>query len=193
MLLIDNILVSEDLFKKQFTCNLEICRGACCWEGDFGAPLEEAETAILEQIRETLRPFLTDAGNAVIDQTGTHIHYDAIGREGTPLIENAACVYLTFDENGIGQCGIEKAWQAGYVSFQKPISCHLYPVRHSVVEHVDFQALNYEEWDICRAACNLGESLGVPVFRFVKDALIRKFGSAFYSQLEEVAADLTLE
>lgn len=193
MLLIEEILVSEDLLKQQFTCNLTACKGACCWEGDWGAPLEDIEVKTLTQIREKLRPYLTQAGNDVIDREGTHVHYDAIGKNGTPLIEDAACVYLTFNENGIGQCGIERAFQEGAISFHKPISCHLYPVRYSAVEHTDFQALNYEEWSICQAACTFGASLQMPVFKFVRDALIRRFGATFYNELDRIATDLTLE
>lgn len=193
MFLIEEILVSEDLLKQQFTCNLTACKGACCWEGDWGAPLEDTEVETLSQIREKLRPYLTQAGNDVIDREGTHVYYEDIGKKGTPLIENSACVYLTFNETGIGQCGIEKAFREGTIDFRKPISCHLYPVRYSELEHVDFQALNYEEWSICQAACSLGASLQMPVFKFVKDALIRKFGASFYNELDRIATDLTLK
>lgn len=193
MLLIDEVLLSEDLFIQQFTCNLNACKGACCWEGDWGAPLDHEEIKILTDIREALRPFLTTAGNAIIDEVGPHVLYEENQTIGTPLIEGAACAYLTHDQNGIGQCGIEIAHRAGISDFIKPISCHLYPVRHTKIEHVDFEALNYERWEICGAACTLGESLKMPVFRFVKDALIRKFGSSFYEELERVANDYLLD
>ncbi|MBK8502682.1 MAG: DUF3109 family protein [Saprospiraceae bacterium] len=193
MLLIEEVLLSEDLFLQQFTCNLNACKGACCWEGDWGAPLEDDEIETLKEIREQLRPFLTAAGNELIDKVGSHVFYDENQTNGTPLIQGAACAYLTYDENGTGRCGIEKAYQAGVSDFIKPISCHLYPVRYTKIEHVDFEALNYERWEICQAACALGESLKMPVFRFVKDALIRKFGNSFYEELEKVANDYLLD
>ncbi|MCB0689397.1 MAG: DUF3109 family protein [Saprospiraceae bacterium] len=191
MILVDQILVSEDVFQKKFICDLSACKGACCWEGDWGAPLEREEVETLRKIRELLRPYLTKAGNEVIDKQGTHVYYEEIKGDGTPLIEGAACVYLTFDENGIGKCGIEQAYSEGIISFHKPVSCHLYPIRHSKIEAVDFEALNYENWEICSAACSLGEINQMPVFRFVKDALIRKFGEAFYHQMEEISRDIT--
>ncbi|NND35351.1 MAG: DUF3109 family protein [Saprospiraceae bacterium] len=184
MLLVRNILISDDLFSRKFTCNLSACKGACCWEGDYGAPLEEAEIAVLDEIREKLRPFLTFEGNEHLDRVGTHTLYSKENLVGTPLLGNSACAYLTYDDNGIGQCGIEKAFRSGVTGFQKPISCHLYPVRHSKIEKVQFEALNYEDWSICKAACALGKSLKMPVYRFVREAIIRKFGSDFYAELE---------
>ena len=190
MYLLRDILISEDLFKQQFTCNLSACQGACCWEGDWGAPLDEDEINILTGIRERLRPFLSASGNDKIDEVGTSVYYESPQMPGTPLIDGAACAYLTYDEMGVGQCGIEKAHQAGEIDFKKPISCHLYPVRHSIDKNVALGALNYEEWNICNPACVLGKSLKMPVFRFLKDALVRKFGADFYSELEEIARDL---
>lgn len=190
MILIDQILVSEDVFSQQFTCNLTSCKGACCWEGDWGAPLEREEMITLEEIRENLRPYLTDAGNQVIDREGSYTYYEAITGEGTPLIEGAACAYLTFNDQGIGKCGIELAFEDDAIDFQKPVSCHLYPIRHSKIKHVDFEALNYETWEICQEACRLGSELKMPLYRFVKAALIRKFGLDFYAKMEKIAHDL---
>ncbi len=193
MYLIDDILVSDELFSEHFTCNLDACKGACCWEGDWGAPLEDSELQVLEESREKLRPYLTKAGNDVIDKVGSHSYYEEPKLHGTPLIEGAACAYLTFDDKGIGQCGIEKAHKDGAVNFQKPISCHLYPVRHTVEKHVSFQALNFEEWEICSPACTLGQTLKMPAYKFVKEALIRKFGLEFYQSLEQIDKDQTLQ
>jgi len=193
MYLIDDVLVSEEVFSQHFTCNLDACKGACCWEGDFGAPLEDAELQVLDEIRETLRPYLTKAGNDVIDQEGSYVYYKGPNLHGTPLIEDAACAYLTFDDNGIGQCGIEKAHKDGVVDFQKPVSCQLYPLRHTVEEALSFQALNFEEWEICSPACTLGQSLKMPAYKFVKDALIRKFGPEFYESLEQIENDKILQ
>lgn len=193
MILIQQILVSEDILRKNFTCNLQACKGACCWEGDWGAPLEDQEVEILDQIHEKIRPFLTAEGNEVIETQGTHTYYPEIEGYGTPLIRGASCAYLTFDDRGIGQCGIERAYKAGEINFQKPVSCHLYPLRHKKLENVDFEALNYESWNICNPACTLGDKLQMPVFRFVKDALIRKFGPDFYAELDKIAEDLAAD
>lgn len=193
MILIEQILVSEDVFKKHFTCNLSACKGACCWEGDWGAPLETEEIEILNQIREKLRPYLTDEGNEAIDHQGTSVHYPEIDGKGTPLIRGVACAYLTYDQHGVGKCGIELAYEAGEISFQKPVSCHLYPIRHKKIDNVEFEALNYESWEICNPACKLGTELKMPLFRFVKDALIRKFGVSFYSEMDRIANDMTGE
>lgn len=193
MFLVDQILVSEDIIHQDFVCNLSACKGACCWEGDWGAPLEIEEVETLKNIREKLRPYLTDAGNNVLDSDGTHTYYEAIKGDGTPLIEGAACAYLTFNEQGIGKCGIELAYENKTIEFQKPISCHLYPIRHTRIEQVDFEALNYESWEICQQACQLGSRLQVPVYQFVREAIVRKFGQLFYDQLEQIAKDMASE
>lgn len=184
MLIIQEILVSDDIVSEQFVCNLNACKGACCWEGDLGAPLEADEMETLKRIYEDIKPFLTPEGIAVIEQEGLYTWYAAAGDYGTPLIDGAACVYLTYNELGIAQCGIEKAFLAGATDFRKPISCHLYPIRVKRNEELGFEALNYDRWDICSAACTLGKSLKMPVYQFLKDALIRKYGEDFYEELE---------
>jgi len=190
MLIIQEILVSDDIVEEQFVCNLNACKGACCWEGDLGAPLEAEELEILKRIYEDIKPFLTAEGIAVIEQEGLYTYYPAAEDYGTPLIDGKACVYLTYDETGIAQCGIERAWKAGATDFRKPISCHLYPIRIKRNEELGFEAINYDRWDICSAACTLGKSLQMPVYRFVKEALIRKYGEDFYEELDEAAAYL---
>ena len=187
MLIVQDILISEDLVEVDFVCQLSACKGACCWEGDFGAPLEEAEKHTLSQEYEEIRPFLTDAGRACIEEAGLYTYYEEQEEYGTPLLENGACAYLTYDELGIAKCGIEKAWEAGATTFKKPISCHLYPVRVKSAKEVGFEALNYDKWDICSAACSHGKKLQVPVYQFVKDALIRKYGAVFYEELDQMA------
>ncbi|MCB0705460.1 MAG: DUF3109 family protein [Saprospiraceae bacterium] len=190
MLLIDDILVSDALIEEQFVCNLNACKGACCWEGDWGAPLEKKEIQILERIYPDIKPFLDSAGIQVIEEKGLSVYYEEAESEGTPLLENGACAYLTYDQNGTAKCGIERAWEAGKTDFKKPISCHLYPVRvKEKKQSMGFEALNYDRWDICSAACELGKSLQVPVYRFVKDAIIRKYGRSFYDQLDAAAEE----
>jgi hypothetical protein len=185
MFIIDNVLVSDELIEEQFVCDLNACKGACCWEGDYGAPLEDKELPILNDIYESVKPFLSEAGIKVIEKQGKYVYYDDAEEFGTPLIKGGPCAYMTYDALGIAQCGIEQAHRAGATDFQKPISCHLYPVR-TRKEEAGFEVLNYERWDICSAACTLGAKTKTPVYQFVKPALIRKYGEDFFDVLEKV-------
>lgn len=187
MIQIDKTLVSEELIDQAFVCDLNRCKGACCVQGAYGAPLEDAETSKLQEIYPALEPFLRIEGVQAIKEQGTYIK----GEEGeweTPLVNGEECAYTIFDEHGTAQCGIEKAHQAGAVDWLKPISCHLYPVR--VTKYSSFAAVNYHRWDICSPACTLGEKLQQPVYRFVKAALIRKFGKEWYEALEQAAEEI---
>jgi hypothetical protein len=187
MIIVQDKLVSDDVVEAQFVCNLSACKGACCWEGDFGAPLEEAELAVLERIYEQVKPFLSPAGVAAVEGEGAHVWFEGMGQQGTPLIEGGPCAYVTFDSGGVAQCGIEQAWRAGATDFQKPISCHLYPIRVEKFENFGSEALNYDRWEICSAACTLGEKEKVPVYQFLKSAIIRKYGADFYEELDGAA------
>jgi hypothetical protein len=187
MFLINEILVSDSILEESFVCNLNACKGACCWEGDGGAPLETAELAVLEAIFEKTKPFLTPEGIEAVEKLGKFTK-DEDGSFSTPLINGGACAYIHFDEKGMASCGIENAWRAGEHDFRKPISCHLYPIRVAKNETLGFEALNYHEWDICEAACALGKSLKIPVYKFLKEPIIRKYGEDFFDQLEAVAA-----
>ena len=180
-------LVSEDIIKEDFVCNLSACKGACCVEGEAGAPLEESEVAILSKIFPKVKPFLRSEGIEAIESQGTSIKTED-GELETPLINGGDCAYVTFDESGTALCAIEEAYNQGEVDWKKPVSCHLYPVR--VQEYSEFAAVNYHQWEICDDACTLGKSLQVPIYKFVKEALIRKFGTAWYTELEKVAKDL---
>ncbi len=180
-------IVSEDIIKKDFVCNLNACKGACCIEGEAGAPVTEEEVVILKEIYPKVRPFLRSEGIAAIEKHGTHIKTDLDELE-TPLVEGKECAYVTFTDKGIASCGIEDAFNAGAIDFIKPISCHLYPVR--VQDYSEFAAVNYHRWPICDDACALGKELKVPVYKFVKTALIRKFGENWYSELEKVASEM---
>lgn len=177
-------IVSEDILEKEFVCNLGVCKGACCIEGEAGAPVSEVETRILQDSYEKIKPFLRPEGIAAIAAQGTHV-VSPLNELETPLVNGKECAYVSFSESGIAGCGIEDAYNAGEVDFRKPISCHLYPVR--VQEYSEFSAVNYHRWPICNDACTLGKELKVPVYKFVKDALIRKFGAHWYAQLEKVA------
>lgn len=180
-------IVSEAILEKEFVCNLGACKGACCIEGEAGAPVTEEETETLKAIYPKVKPFLRQEGIAAIEAQGTHVISKRDELE-TPLVNGAECAYVTFTDQGIASCGIEDAYNAGEVSFRKPISCHLYPVR--VQDYSEFAAVNYHKWPICNDACTLGKELQVPVYKFVKEALIRRFGEHWYAELEKVAASL---
>lgn len=180
-------IVSEDIIEKDFVCNLSACKGACCIDGDAGAPLSKEETEILKNIYPKVKPFLRQEGIAAIEKQGTHIVTPFKELE-TPLIHNADCAYVIFDDKNTALCGIEEAYNQGEISFKKPISCHLYPIR--VKDYSEFSAVNYDKWEICDDACSLGKELQVPVYKFVKEALIRKFGEDWYTELEKVADTL---
>lgn len=184
MIQIGKTLISEDLLEKEFVCNLTACKGACCIEGDSGAPLLESETKILEKISDAVRPYLRPEGIEAIDEQGPWIT-DSDGDLVTPLVNNAECAYVVFDDNGTTLCGIEKAYRDGVVDFRKPVSCHLYPIR--IKEYPSFDAVNYDKWDICSDACTLGEELHVPVYKFASEALKRRYGDEWYNELTEVA------
>lgn len=186
MFQIGKTIVSDELIEKDFVCNLSACQGACCIDGDAGAPVEKDEVQILEEIYEQVKPFLRKEGIEAIEVQGTSI-ISEWGELETPLIEGKDCAYVTFTESGIASCGIEDAYNAGVIDFKKPISCHLYPAR--VKEYSSFSAINYHKWDICDAACTLGKELQVPVYKFLKEALIRKYGEAWYAELELVAKE----
>lgn len=179
-------IISEDIIEKDFVCNLNACKGECCIAGEAGAPLEKEETAVLDEIYENIKPFLRAEGIEAIEKQGTYIETEN-GELETPLVAGAECAYVTFKENGIAGCGIEDAYNAGKVSFRKPVSCHLYPVR--VQDYSEFYAVNYHKWPICNDACALGKELQVPVYKFVKEALIRKFGEDWYLELEKIAEE----
>lgn len=190
LVIVQDILVSEEVLTERFLCNLDACKGACCWEGDFGAPLEAAELETLVNIYEEIKPFLLPEGIEVIEAQGVYVNYPDLKGPGTPLLENGACAYLTFEANGIAKCGIEKAAEAGVTDFKKPISCHLYPVRVATNPEIGFEALNYDVWDICSAACTAGKKAKLPVYKFVKDAIVRKYGEDFYEELDAAAGYL---
>lgn len=188
MIVIDDILISDDVVDKKFVCDLSKCKGACCIEGDGGAPLEVDELQIMEDIYEKVKPYMSEKGIAAVEKKGKYVFEkdDEYTGYGTPLIGNTgACAYVVEDENGMALCSIEQAHKDGIVDFKKPISCHLYPIR--IKELKLNTAVNYDYWDICDDACKLGKSLKMPTYKFVKDGLIRKFGEEFYAQLDGAA------
>ncbi|SEH63913.1 Protein of unknown function [Paenimyroides aquimaris] len=185
MFQIGKTIVSDDVLEKEFVCNLTACKGQCCIDGDAGAPLDKDETAILEEIYPKIKSYLRAEGIDAIEQQGTWV----VGEDGdfeTPLINNKECAYVIFDGD-TALCGIEQAYNEGLIKWKKPVSCHLYPIR--IKEYSQFSAVNYNRWHICDDACVLGKELEVPVYKFLKEPLIRKYGEDWYTELENVAAE----
>ncbi|MEE9438630.1 MAG: DUF3109 family protein [Saprospiraceae bacterium] len=184
MIAIQDVLISDDVIDKQFVCNLSACKGACCWEGDYGAPVTTDEQQTLVDILDIIKPNLSIESNKILEKQGAFIDYKEAGFVGTTLHDNGACVFMTLDDNGTAKCGIEKTKEQGQIDFQKPMSCHMYPIRIITNEAANFEAWNYDQWDICSAACDLGKKEQVPVYKFLKNAIIKYKGAAFYDQLE---------
>jgi hypothetical protein len=182
MLIVENAVISDDVAENFFVCNLEKCKGACCVEGDLGAPLTLDELPELEDALEAVLPYLSEAGRQEIARQGPYI-LDEDGDFSTPTIGGRECAYALYDGKGVLKCGIEQAYLDGKTPFRKPISCHLYPIR--ITQYDNYEALNYDRWDICSPACSFGQQLGVPVYQFLKEPLIRKYGEAWYEKLEE--------
>ncbi len=180
MFQIENQIISLDLIEKHFFCDLKKCRGICCLEGESGAPLEENEIKILEKIFPKIKNYLTEESKEIIEKKGIWV-IDEDGDKVTPLINKLECVYTIF-ENGIIKCAIEKAFLEGKTDFKKPISCYLYPLR--ITEYKNFDAVNYETWDICKHAIKLGKKKNIKVFQFLKEAIILKYGKNWYDELK---------
>ncbi len=183
MIEIGDKVITLDLITEKFVCDLDKCNGVCCVYGESGAPLEPEEVDVLEKEYKNIAPYLTKDGNRAIEKLGTWV-IDADNETVTPLIEGRECAYAVF-EGAIAKCGIEKAFEAGATTFIKPISCHIYPIR--VKKYNDFTALNYDRWKICDSARSCGEKKDVPVYRFLREPIIRKYGEEFYQKLEIVS------
>ncbi|NOZ45499.1 MAG: DUF3109 family protein [Chlorobi bacterium] len=179
MLQINDTIISLDILDKNFTCNLEKCKGACCIKGDSGAPLEEEELEIIESIYPLIRKYLTTEGDIAIKANGGYT-IDSDGDYVTTLVNNNECAYVYF-ENGIAKCCIEKAFNDGIIDFKKPVSCHLYPVR--IKKYKSFQGVNYDKSELCKSAVKLGNKIKQPLFIFLEEPLKRKFGENWYKQL----------
>ncbi|MFN6944903.1 MAG: DUF3109 family protein [Cytophagaceae bacterium] len=180
MIVVNNSIISDDIADHFFLCDLNKCKGACCIEGDAGAPLEESELEMLENVYSKVKPYLMPEGIKAIDEQGLYVT-DDLGELTTPTINGKECAYAIYDDKGILKCGIEQAYLDGKIKFKKPISCHLYPIRISKHEH--YEALNYDRWHICNPACRHGKEKGVPIYKFLKDALLRKYGQEWYNEL----------
>ncbi len=184
---IGNTLISSDLVDKNFVCDYATCKGVCCVEGDSGAPLTAEEDVIIKRHLPTILKYVSEEGRDLIVKEGIS-YVDSDGDLVTTINKGRECVFTHCDDKGNYRCGIEMAFEAGEIDFQKPISCALYPVR--VKQYKDFVGLNYDEWDICKCAEVLGEKMGMPVYKFLKNPLIRRFGKNWYHELELAAVEL---
>jgi hypothetical protein len=185
MLQIDKTIVSLDIINQTFCCDLNKCKGRCCVEGVSGAPLEEDEIAELEKALPTVWDELSPRARQLINEQGV-CYKDASGETVTSIVDGKDCVFTYYDEKGVCYCALEKAWREGKSSFIKPISCHLYPIRLSKLTS-GVVALNYQQWHVCVPALAKGKTLGLPIYRFLREPLIRKFGQDWYDQLCEAA------
>jgi hypothetical protein len=179
MIQIDDKIVSLDVIEKDFFCDINACRGACCVEGDSGAPLEQEEILAIEEALPSVLNQLPQHSIEIIEKNGVAM-IDNDGDLVTPLINNKECAFVVF-KNGIANCAIEKSWEKGICKIQKPVSCHLYPIR--LTKYATFTAVNYHAWEICNPALEKGKKSGTKIYEFAKSALIRKFGEDWYNQL----------
>jgi len=188
MIAIDNKLISDEVIQEQFVCDLNKCKGGCCEDGDAGAPLEVWELNKLIEHYDAIKPYMTKEGIKEIERQGKYI-YDVEFGWVTPTINSGICAYGLRDENGIIKCAVEQAYYDGKLDWKKPVSCHLFPIKITKSqEDEDLEFVNYEpRKDLCKAACKLGKQLKVPVYIFLKEALIRKYGEEFYEALEATA------
>jgi len=182
MIHIDRTIISDDIFEKKFVCDLNACKGGCCVAGESGAPLEKEELPLIEDALEKVKPYLNKKGLKAIAKQGPWV-LDSDGDYTTTLVgKEKECAFVVFDENKIAKCAIEMAHKDGLIEWQKPISCHLYPIR--VTHHKNYDALNYHQWNVCKPACACGEKLDVPVYKFLKTPLIRAYGKEWFKKLE---------
>lgn len=189
MIEIGKTLISTELLEEHFVCDLNKCKGECCIAGDYGAPLDKSELKEIEKYYPIVKPLLQERALKSLDEQGLYVKDDE-GDWVTPLINgNEECAFTIF-ENGIAKCSFEKAYYDGQIPWKKPISCHLYPVRIKKLKNYD--ALNYDRWDVCAPACKLGKSLKVPVYQFLKESLTRKYGEEWYKELT-LAAEMWKE
>ncbi len=187
MIQIEDTIVSMDVVEEMFLCDLSVCKGICCVEGESGAPLEEEELPLLREVLPHVWDDLSPEAQKVIEKQGV-AYLDEDNEFVTSIVDGKDCVFTCYDEDGICKCAIEKAYREGKVSFYKPISCHLYPIR--VAKYREFRAVNYHRWSVCQAAVKLGKLNGLRAYQFLKEPLIRKFGEEWYKQLDEVAKKL---
>ncbi len=184
MIQIANTLLSDDIFEAQFICDLCKCKGQCCVDGESGAPLTREEHDQIEEILPVIWDDLSPKAQQLISEQGISYN-DTDGELVTSIVNGEECVFTYYDENGICKCAIDTAYREGRIAVQKPISCHLYPIR--LTDYADYTAVNYHQWSICRPAVKLGRKEGVPLYRFLREPLIRRFGEEWYNEVCEAA------
>lgn len=184
MIQIDNILMSDDIIEKKFVCDLTKCKGECCVAGDAGAPLTLEEKDFLEDIYPVVKEYMRPEGIKAVEENGTS-YIDDEHEHVTMLVNNAECAFVVFDEEKIAWCAIEKAYNDGKISFRKPSSCYLYPIRTKNIANLI--AVNYDFWDICKSARILGSKTETPVYKFLEQPLTDKFGKGWYQKLTYLA------
>ncbi len=189
MIVIDNVLVSDDIVEAQFVCNLSKCKGGCCEDGDAGAPISDQELDEVKNAYEIVKPLMIKEGIKEVEQNGLY-RYDREFGWVTPTVDGKICSYGFRDAAGIIKCSFEEAYNRGLITWKKPISCHLYPIKKSKSRFSDHDMLNYEpREDMCSPACSLGKELKVPVYKFLKEPITRAYGEGFYEALEQVAKE----
>lgn len=186
MFQISDTIIASDIIEENFLCDLSVCKGECCVEGDSGAPLEDKEVGIIEKLLPQVWDDLSPAAQAVINEQGV-AYKDSDGEMVTSIVNGKDCVFTYYDEKGICKCAIEKAYREGRVDFYKPVSCHLYPIR--IQKYKEFTAVNYHRWKVCKAAVVLGNKEGLRVYQFLKEPLIRRFGEDWYNELSLIAQE----
>lgn len=188
MIIIDNKLISDEVIEEQFVCDLAKCKGACCEDGDAGAPLTDEELDEIVNHYDVIKTYMTTEGIEVVEKTGKYVYDKSFGWV-TPTINNTICAYGIRDKSGTIMCAIEQAYLDGKIGWKKPISCHLFPIKITKSKQdPDLEYVNYEpREDLCSAACSLGKKLKVPAYIFLKDAIIRKYGVEFYDTLDATA------
>lgn len=191
MLIIQDVLISDDIINTHFICNLKACKGACCWEGDYGAPMLSDEMDHWKEYESVIKSNLKDESLLQISNKGLFHYYEEPQFYGTSLMPSGACVFMNKDEQGVAYCTIEKMYKNGDLPFNKPQSCHLYPIRIIRNEEAGFEAWNYDQWEICSAACDLGTEMKLPLYQFLKNAIIAYKGEAFYDELDHAAQHMS--
>lgn len=184
MIQIKDTLISEDIFETCFVCDLGKCKGMCCVEGDAGAPLTHEEYEAIKDVLPKIWDDLSLKARELIEKQGI-AYIDDDGELVTSIIKGRECVFTYFDADGVCRCAIDNAFREGKISVQKPISCHLYPIR--LRKYDDFTALNYDRWSVCRPALRLGKKTGIKLYQFLKEPLICKFGEEWYQEVCQIA------
>ncbi len=188
MIILDNVVVTDEFLNAQFCCCLPRCKGWCCVAGDAGAPLEAEEIQKIEDNLEAIKPYMRPEGIKVVEENDVY-DYDETGELVTPLVNGEECAFVYFHENGTALCAIEKAYLEGKCDFWKPISCHLYPIR--LVEKDGFTHVLYHEWSVCVPAKRKGEHEGIPLWKFLKAPMIRRFGEEWYNKFSQLVVSKT--